>query len=602
MARLARVPRAAKSGLGRFWDSLTSPTRRRLVVAVLGAIALLVLLTIAWPALPCDLPGGDACAPDDDAEELVPADTLAYVHLELDPDSDQFTSAAATAAELPGFSRQVVDNLVGQVPGPGGEPADFERDLAPWFGGQAAVALLPRGRAAEQVQLLEEGDAELAAEFAAGISGRQAATTEYDGIEVRTGKGGLATASVQGFLVIGTQAGVRSVIDASTGADGATALADDSLAGEVRDELPGERFVTAYLSERGTRRLISSPRSPLAPLEPFVDVTATRGAAVSLGSAEDSIELAVRSELDPAQAEDRPGFFAAFPRFEPNLPDVLGSETLAYMGIADPATTVSSLLEQAAAESPALAAGVTAAAERLADLGEVDLEKDLLAAFGGETAIALQPGVDDAESEDDGPGPALPEGLPSGPAPLPTGQESVPVIQFLAEGVDTQEARQALARLQGPISKALDPGIALQAPVFETREVDGVELQILRLGPTLNLTYALLDGRLAVASQPSAVEQVISGDGGLADEDSFAAATDDLAADEEVSMLVFLDLAGLINLGERQGLAESAAYAELAPDLGRLDAAALAVDAQETAIATDLRLVIERSKEPVDDR
>ena len=188
----------------------------------------------------------------------------------------------------------------------------------------------------------------------------------------------------------------------------------------------------------------------------------------------------------------------------------------------------------------------------------------------------------------------VPEGLPQGPPPSVLGEPAVPVLQFLAEGVDAERARRTLAQLQGPIAEALDPGSSLQAPVFDREEAQGVEIQVLRLSPTVNLTYALAGDDLAVATQPRGVLQVIEGDGGLDEEEAYVSATEDFP--DEPSLLAYLDLAGLVELAEREGLAEDPAYALFAAEVGRLRAAGLAVEAQPTSIATDLRLVIDQDE------
>ena len=587
---IGRVPGAVADGWGSFWYGMSGQTRRHLGLALLGAIAAAIVLALAVPALPCQFPAGDVCPPEDDAEEIVPADVLGYAHLSLHPDADQYEAAAAVADDVPGLARQGIGRLLSQVPGPGGTPADFERDLAPWFGGQAAVAIVPEGGGAEQVQLLEEGDTDKAAEFADSLFAGAPRTVEYRGIEVATDERGLATASVGGFLVIGTEAGVRRVIDVDTGTEGTRALADDQLAEDVRDELPPERFAEAYLSEDGLAVLVADEQGPLASLEPFVDAASSRGAAISVGAGDDGFELAIRSALDPERAGANPGFFAAFPQFEPRLPDQLGEDALAYVGLAEPATTVRELLSQATAEAPALAQGF---AEQLRDLGSVNLESQLLPALAGESAFALQPGPDRkepaAEQTTTAPVPA-PEGLPGASAEV-AGEPAVPIVQFLADGVDAERARAALARLQESIAKALDPRTALQAPTFAPGEVEGIEVQTLRLSPTVNLTYAVTGTLLAVATQPEGVAQVIRGEGGLADADDFERATDGFP--DEVSLEAYLDLAGLVSLGEREGLAEDPAYAAFAQDISRLRALGLAISTEPDSIATDARLVID---------
>ena len=591
---LARAPGAIADGCRTFWAGMSDQTRRHLGLALLGAVAAAILLALTVPVLPCQLPGGDVCPPEDDAEEIVPADVLGYAHLSLDPGSDQYEAVARIADDVPSLARQGIGRLLSQVPGPGGTPADFARDIAPWFGGQAAVAIVPEGGGAEQVQLLEEGDADKASEYADSLSAGASRSVEYRGVEVSTDERGLATASVGGFLVIGTEAGVRRVIDVETGAQGTRPLADDQLAEDVRDDLPPERFVEAYLSADGLARLVADEQGPLASLEPFVDAGSSRAAAMSVGAGDDGFEFAIRSSLDPERADANPGFFAAFPRFEPQLPDQLGEDALAYVGLAEPAATVRELLSQATAQAPALAQGFAALGDRLRDLGSVNVEGELLPALAGEAAFALQPGPDRGEraagqGTTTAPVPA-PEGIPGASAPPVAGEPPVPILQFLADGVDAEQAQQALARLQGPIAEALDPGTALQAPTFDRQEIDGIEVQTLRLSPTVDLTYALADTRLAVATQPEGVAQVIRGEGGLADSDGFERATEDFP--DEVSLEAYLDLAGLVSLGEREGLAEDPAYAAFAQDISRLRALGLAISAEPDSIATDARLVI----------
>lgn len=596
---LARAPRAIGRGIAGFWSALSIPARRRLLLAVLGGALAAVALAFVVPRLPCQFPGGDVCAPADDAAALVPADALGYVHLTLDPESSQYEDAVDALDVLPQLTGQVVGRVLAQVPGPDGGSADFARDIAPWLGGQAAVAIVPAGGGAEQVQLLEEGDPDGADEFASKLAAGTPRTEDYRDVEVATDSRGLTTASVEGFLAIGTEAGVRQVVDVATGAEGTEPLSDEDIAADLRDELPPDRFAEAYVSADGIASLIAGAASPLSSLEPFIDAPSSEGAAASVGAEDGSLELAIRSSLDPERERTNPGFFAAFPEFEPELPERLAKKTLAYVGIAEPGTTVRELLAQATAEAPALAEGFSEAAERLRDLGDVELEDELLPSLGGEAAFALQPGSGDApapDSEQTTTAPAtVPEGLPQGPPPEPPGEPAVPVLQFLAKGVDAERARRTLAQLQGPIAEALDTGTSLQAPVFGRDEVDGVEMQVLRISPTVNLTYAIAGEDLAVATQPEGVQQVIQGEGGLDEEDAYSQATADFP--EEPSLLAFLDLAGLLDLAEREGLSEDPAYALFASEIRRLRAAGIAVASEPSSIETDARIVIDQGED-----
>ena len=93
--------------------------------------------------------------------------------------------------------------------------------------------------------------------------------------------------------------------------------------------------------------------------------------------------------------------------------------------------------KQARATEPGLAAAVGDLLERVRKLGEVDLEKDLLPSLGGEAAIALQP--------------------------APRGSQ-VPFLELIADDVDADRAGEALARLEGPITQALNPSSRRSRP------------------------------------------------------------------------------------------------------------------------------------------
>lgn len=584
---LGRLPRAVGRGAAAGWRSLPVVSRRRLAAALGAGVALIVLFALVVPSLPCELPGGDRCPPDDDAIALVPADALAYAHVNLDPDSDQYAAAAELAGRMPLVSRQVLGSLLPLVIGSDGAPASFERDVAPWAGGELAVAVIGSASRERQVQLIEVADEEGARAYAAGIAAGEPRTSTHRDVEIGEDERGLASAIVGDFLVLGPLPAVREVIDVATGAEGAAALAEDATAGEALDALPAERFAEAYLSRAGLEALAAGARSPLAPVEPLLDTQASRGAAVSLGADGDALALTTRSLLDPERAEARPGFFAAFEPFEPELPERLAAGTLAYLGLGDPSATAAALLRQATARAPAIASGFTDLVERLQRTAGVDLEADLLPALAGEAALAVVPR---AGGEQEG-GASLPGEEP--PATVVPGARSVPYLELLATGVDEERARDALARLQGPLARALDP--ELGAPVFDDQEIDGVEARVLRVSPTVQLAYAIFDSTLAAATDPQGVRRAITDEGeSLAGSERFeraAAGWEELGS--EPLLAAYLDLRELLRFGERSGLAADTAYATFAPDLRRLDVLALALSVDDGVLGSDTRLLIE---------
>ena len=558
-----RVPVAIGRGSREFWLDLEIHTRLRLALALGAVVALALVWLVAVPALPCQAPGGDRCPPADDAIHLVPEDALAYVHLNVDPDTEQYEDAAKVFERLPGITKQASTLMLSRLPGADGTPPDFERDIAPWFGGEAALAIMPAGGGGvgEGVGLLEVSDESGAREFADSIAAGKPRSKTYREVEVRVDRRGLATALVAGFLVIGAESGVRDAIDADSGAEGTGSLADDRRASAARNALPDKRLADAYLSAGGIAELVADPRGPLATLASVINPDASQGAAAALVAGDDGLELDLRSELGQRRAKAHPGFFSAFPSFEPDLAGSLPPDSLGYVGIGDPEKTLRSLLKQAGAQEPGLAAAFSDLVRRVRKLGEVDLEKDLLPSLGGEAAIALQP----------------------------AGQ--IPFLEFIAADVDASRASQALARLQGPIAQALNPSKALQAPVVSQHKVGGLTAHSVRLSPTVDLTYAIEGSTLVVATDPAAVKQLASDEGGLDGEELFDRATDGFPG--EVSMLGYLNLGGLIALGENAGLGEDPAYVSFASEIHKLRALGLAIQSSREELSTDARLIIE---------
>jgi hypothetical protein len=572
-ADIGRVPVAIGRGARGFWFGMSVSTRRRLAIAIAALAALPLLALLAVPALPCQAPGGDSCPPSDDAVALVPDDALGYMHVNVDPDAEQYDEARAVADRVPTLSTQVTRSLLSRVPGPSGAPPGFERDIVPWFGGEAALAIVPAGeRAAEEVQLLEAADADAALEFAESVGTGTPEATDYRGVEVDVDRRGLATAVVGGFLAIGRESGVRDVIDAQSGATGTGSLADDPDAEAARDALPDQRLADAYLSPDGIARLVDNPRGPLATLDAVVDPTASEGVAAAIVASDQGIDLAIRSVLDAERAKAQPGFFAAFPEFEPTLAGSLPVDSLAYVGIGDPEHTLVSLLEQASADQPGIAAGVSDLVKRVRELGKVDLQTELLPSLGGEAAFALEPSAQAA-----GEGGALP------------GAFGGPYLEFLGSDIDAERAGRALASLQAPIADALSP-TGGQAPTFSERKVGGVTSHSVRLSPTVNLTYAIVESVLVVATDPLAVERYVDGEGGLSEAESFSRATDGLTG--PVSLLAYHNLSGLIALGEQAGLAQDPAYETFADEIHKLQALGLAVRRSDTELATDVNLIV----------
>jgi hypothetical protein len=426
----------------------------------------------------------------------------------------------------------------------------------------------------ERVQLLETTDAEGAQRYAESIASGVPERSAYRDVEISEDGQDLASAVVDDFLLLGASQGVRAVIDVATGAEGAESLADDSVATRALDALPAHRVAEAYLSADGIETFVASPRGALSTFAPLVDATASQGAALALSAQEDGLSLATRSVFDPERSDAEPGFFGAFEDFEPELPDELQPDALAYVGLGEASETIAGLVRQATVRAPGIAAGFTDLIEDLRGDSDVDLQGDLLEALGGEAAFAVVP-RETVDPEEDA---------------VPSASTLTPYLQLLADEVDEDRAREALARLQGPIARSLEP--ELGAPVFEQRRFGDLQAEVLRLSPVAQILYATLDEKLLVANDIAAVEWLAEGgDDALADSDRYRETVDGLP--DEPALLAYLDLRGLLAYGERSGLAEDTAYTTFAPDLRRLGSLGLAVSQDGDTLDVDARLLVD---------
>lgn len=550
--------RASSEARGR-WSGLTLRVRQRIVGVLAIALLVVAIAVLIVPNLPCGAPGGDQCQSADEAVALVPGDSAAYLHVDADPDTQQYEQAAALAERLPTVTEQVIARL----PGPRGGSIDYRRDVAPWLGGEAALALVPAGGGdPEPTVLLEVGDQRGANRFVERLTGRDPKTESYREVELSL-DGELAVTSVGGFAIAGPETSVKRVIDVEAG--GGRSLEDSEPAQQVSDALPEPRLADLYLSEESAGELLA-PRGPLASFEVFVNAKATVGAGAALVAKDDALELHVHSLLDPERAQNAPGFFGAFPSFEPALAGEVSESALAYLALGDPADSVEGLLAQATAEAPAIAAGFKDIGEQLRKGGEVNLEDEVLPLLTSQAAVSVEP----RRGSGVGPG--------------------VPFVSLIVADVDGEEAKRALARLQAPIAKALDPGRSLQGPIFREQVLDGVPVRSLRISPSVDLSYAVVDGKLVVSTDPLGVTQVSSGESTLEGSDGFRAATEGFP--DEVSALVYLNLGGLLGLAEQAGLGADPGYARFSQEFRRLEGLGVAVERGDEEIDSEIRLTV----------
>ena len=501
------------------------------------------VVVVALVALAVVLASRGTEPPPDRAAGLVPADAFLYLHLAAG-DQGRREHATEVVDRVAGL-RRLRDGLLERASVSAGN-FDFESDVQPWLGEEAAAALVgPSTDDARSLLVLEAADENGARAFMEEMVGPE--RSSYRGAEV-LGSGDLAATLADGFVLVGPPELVRRALDVRAGAE--PALSANPQYARSRAALPPDRLVDAYASRAGLDGLLSGRAAVLAELP---GVATLEAVAVGFSASDERARLSFRG-LDPG------GLPAAgacpAPTGEASAADSAPPDSLAYFEASNPACTLRGL---AAAPDSSIGAALRGLAADLREDADVDLTEDLLPLLDGLTTMTLtrrgtEPPVATLEARDT------------------PGSEALPVLNRLQPAL-IRLAETAAVAPEPAGGRVPDPAEAAQAPGFEVEDVGGVAAVTAALAPGLQLTYASLDDSLIVSTalegigQASAVPET-----SLADIDDFERLLDDGL--EGASAVVFLDLDKLLALGDQIGLAEAPGYSTARSDLGGIGAAA----------------------------
>ena len=296
-------------------------------------------------------------------------------------------------------------------------------------------------------------------------------------------------------------------------------------------------------------------------LDTFVDYGATTGMAASLRARDDGVEVNLVSDLDPKLEQAQPDGLRQPPAVRAGARR-RGRSACARptSGWASSALALNEALATAGAGAQGLAGSLRTLAQSLQKQAGVDPLKDLLPALGGQAALVAEP------------------------------TDTVPYASLIVDGVDDQKATDALASLQQPILRAAGGG-GRQVPSFQSKEIDGVTVHSVQISPTVDLSYAIFDGKLVISTQPEGISQVRSSGDNLAGTGGYRAATERLP--DRVSALVFLNLDEVLGLAQQAGLAEDPLYASLSEDISHVQSLGLAVRGSDEQLRSELFLAID---------
>ena len=182
--------------------------------------------------------------------------------------------------------------------------------------------------------MIEADDADGADAFAAELLGPERPTGEgrrdrASAIGAGAWRPGRSTTA---SWLLGERGRRRAMLEAGRGQ-----LAGRRADGDGRPRRAARRSPRLRLS-LGRRRPGAARRSRgLSPFDTFVDPARDDGRRRGARRADDGLSARRRAATStPSGREASPGFFAALPPFEPELPADVGSDALAYLGLGDP--------------------------------------------------------------------------------------------------------------------------------------------------------------------------------------------------------------------------------------------------------------------------
>lgn len=483
------------------------------------------------------LSGGGSDPPASRAATVVPADALVYLHISTDQDRDAVKRALHLSRRFPGF-QTLRDRLLRRLSA-SGRQVDFKREIRPWLGKEAALALLnSNGSTAGSLIVLGVRDRGKAQGFLARATGSTGAV-RYRNTEIFR-YGPVASAFVKGLLLIGQEPGLRAAIDIAAGAR--RSLAQDATFAQAGRGLARGRVLDAYVSAAGVRRLLAPQRGLLGAVGTLLNQPSLKGAALALTAGGKSARINERALLDPKLARTQP---SPFKPFRPALAASVPSGAIAYLGLTGVDQAVGRLLAvasstRAAGTAQGLGTLLQRAQADLAKRSGVNLQRDVLPIFRREAALMITP------------------------------NQPTPALTLIARTDKPNATALALTRLQAPLARLFAVPGATQIPQFSEHDVAGMRAFTLRLSPTVEFDYALFGGKVVVSTSLAGIAASRQTKHPLLKEPAYRATLGN--APKTVTSLLFLDFRALLLLGERTGLAQDPAYLAVRDDLDKVAA------------------------------
>lgn len=502
-------PAVAAPPAGRGWSV------RQVVAMVLVGIAAIVAVIAVILALV----GSGTPSAATGAASIVPSDSLAYLNLSLDGSRPAVGQALAVAGRFPDYplaTGAVLTRLDAILSG-GRSGIDFNTQVKPWLGNEAALALLNTPTAtAGSLIVLAVKDSARARSFL-----RQSGASShgsYRGTELLAYPTGAELAFVHGFLVLGQDASVRSAIDVA--ATATPSLAGSAVYQKAAADEPSGRVLDAYVSVAGVRRLLSPQGGLVGALGNLLYQPALEGVAVAVSPSAAGAQIRVHSVLDPTLEKLSPPATGAF---TPTLQNVMPTGSIMMLDVTGLDRIAPHVLNAGA--SAGVAGGLGPLLSRLG--GALRSEginvANIISIFDHETAVAI---------------------VPNG---------ATPTLVIVAHTLDQSKTAAALASLEVPLAqlfKAAGTSVGSgKEALFNDRQVGAITAHQLALANGFQLDYAVTNGLVIISTSLQGIAAVVQRKQALGADPAFRSVL--AGRPSNLTSLVYLDIGRLLTLESR---------------------------------------------------
>jgi hypothetical protein len=208
-----------------------------------------LLLLIAVLLVPAALAAG--CGNNDEAasgaSELVPAGSVMYGEADLAPEGDQKQAIDSILSKFPDGQAGLAD-LIEKGLRESDAPISFKKDIEPWLGDEAAFfvgGIGQSGDAKASAALVATTDEDKARDALEKSAEGKITKHDYKDVEYLTDSTGDAGAVFDGFLVLGTEDGLKAAIDTSKGGE---KVSDDEDYKKAIDDAASDRLGFFYVN------------------------------------------------------------------------------------------------------------------------------------------------------------------------------------------------------------------------------------------------------------------------------------------------------------------------------------------------------------------